>query len=44
MDYELYEELKTLVNRALDEKKNPKEVLKTISELINHIADDYLKD
>jgi hypothetical protein len=32
------------VEHSLDDKKNPKEVIKTLSELINHVAENYFED
>jgi hypothetical protein len=44
MDYELFEELKIYVLNALEDKKNPKEVIKTLSALIDNVVDFYLED
>lgn len=44
MDYELYEELKFYINTKLEDKNNPKEVLKTLSGLIEHVAEFYLEE
>lgn len=44
MDYELFEELKPYVEAALEDKENPKDVIKTLAALVDHIAEFYLKD
>ncbi|MEK4782342.1 MULTISPECIES: hypothetical protein [Bacillus] len=44
MDYELFEELKPYVENAVEDKKNPKEVIKTLANLIEHIAEFYIDD
>lgn len=44
MDYDLFEELKLYTANALEDKNNPKEVLKTLAALIDHVAEFYLED
>lgn len=39
MDYELFSELKWHVETKLEDKKNPKEVLKTLAALVDHVAE-----
>jgi hypothetical protein len=44
MDNDLFEELKFYIESALEDKKNTKEVLKTLSGLIEHVAEFYLEE
>jgi hypothetical protein len=44
MDYELFEELKGYTMTALEDKSNPKDVIKTLSELISYVAEYYIED
>lgn len=42
MDYELYEELKMYMTHALESKGRPKEVLVTLTSLIEHVAEYFI--
>jgi hypothetical protein len=44
LDYELFEELRVYITNTLEGKKNPKEVLKTLTALIEYVADCYLDE
>ncbi|EOO18560.1 MULTISPECIES: hypothetical protein [Bacillus] len=44
MDYELFEELKPYIENAVEDKKNSKEVIKTLANLITHVAEFYIDD
>jgi hypothetical protein len=44
MDYELYEDLADQLGYVIKEKNNPKEVLKTLAALIDHVVEHCLDE
>ncbi|WP_170857633.1 hypothetical protein [Bacillus sp. 103mf] len=44
MNYELFEELKLHIENVAEENKDPKEVIKTLVNLIEPVAEFYMED
>jgi hypothetical protein len=44
LDYELYDELTSQIRHVIEEKNNPKEVIKTLAALIDHVVEHHLDE